>query len=120
MDAAAAHDYIEARNSKASDMSETQSPPALKPKLKVERPKLYKVILFNDDFTPREFVVKVLQGEFRLSEDQALRVMTTAHRKGVCVVSVYPRDIAESKATRATDAGRALGFPLRFDVEPEE
>jgi ATP-dependent Clp protease adaptor protein ClpS len=101
-------------------MSDTQVTPKLKPKVKVERPKLYKVILFNDDFTPREFVVKVLQGEFRLSDAQAYRVMMTAHRKGVCVVSVYPRDVAETKATRATDAGRAMGFPLRFDVEPEE
>jgi ATP-dependent Clp protease adaptor protein ClpS len=78
------------------------------------------VILFNDDFTPREFVVRILQGEFRLSDAQAQRVMMTAHKKGVCVVSVYPRDVAETKASRATDAGRAMGFPLRFDVEPEE
>ena len=101
-------------------MSDTQLTPTLKPTTKVEKPKLYKVILFNDDFTPRDFVTKVLQGEFRLSEDQAYRVMMTAHRRGVCVVSVYPRDVAESKAARATDAGRAFGFPLRFDVEPEE
>ena len=100
-------------------MSETQLP-TLKPELKVEKPKLYKVILFNDDFTPREFVQHLLMAEFRLSEDQAYRVMMTAHRKGVCVVSLYPRDVAETKATRATDAGRAMGFPLRFDVEPEE
>ncbi len=78
------------------------------------------MILFNDDFTPREFVVRILQGEFRLSDAQAQRVMMTAHKKGVCVVSVYPRDVAETKASRATDAGRAMGFPLRFDVEPEE
>ena len=101
-------------------MSNTQLTPRLKPETKVEKPKLYKVILFNDDFTPREFVVKVLQGEFRLSEDQAMRVMMTAHRKGVCVVSVYPRDVAETKATRATDAGRAKGYPLLFTTEPEE
>ena len=101
-------------------MSETQLTPKLTPELKVDKPKLYKVILFNDDFTPREFVMKILTEEFRLSEDQSYRVMMTAHRKGVCVVSVYPRDVAETKATRATDAGRAMGFPLRFDVEPEE
>lgn len=86
----------------------------------VERPKLYKVILVNDDFTPREFVVRVLKAEFRLSEDQALKVMITAHRHGVCVVAVYARDIAETKATRATDAGRQAGFPLLFTIEPEE
>ena len=101
-------------------MIDTVTKPKTKVRTKTERPRLHKVILVNDDFTPREFVVRVLQGEFRLSEDQANRVMMTAHRKGVCVVSVYPRDVAETKATRATEAGRAMGFPLRFDVEPEE
>ena len=56
---------------------------------KTERPRLHKVILVNDDFTPREFVVTVLKAEFRMSEDQAHRVMITAHRRGVCVVAVY-------------------------------
>ena len=55
---------------------------------KVERPKLHKVILINDDYTPREFVVQVLKAVFRTSEDQAYRIMITAHRKGVCVVAV--------------------------------
>jgi ATP-dependent Clp protease adaptor protein ClpS len=89
-------------------------------KRKVERPRLYKVILLNDDFTPREFVVTVLKGEFRLGEDQARRVMMTAHRLGVCVVAVFTRDVAETKATRATDAGKAKGYPLTFTTEPEE
>ena len=88
--------------------------------LKVERPRLHKVILVNDDYTPREFVVTVLKAEFRMSEDQAYRVMTTAHRRGACVVAVYARDIAETKATRATDAGRSKGHPLTFTTEPEE
>jgi ATP-dependent Clp protease adaptor protein ClpS len=44
----------------------------------------------------------------------------TAHRRGVCVVSVYPRDVAETKATEGTEAGRAKGYPLRFTTEPEE
>src|SRR5450755_653390 len=101
-------------------MSETNLKPRAKPALKTERPKLRKVILINDDFTPRDFVVKILQGEFRLSEDQAYRVMMTAHRKGVCVVSVYPRDVAETKATRGTEMGLAKGYPLRFGTEPEE
>ena len=87
---------------------------------KVARPPLHKVILVNDDFTPREFVVTVLKAEFRVSDDQAYRVMITAHQRGSCVVSVYPKDIAETKATRATDAGRQKGFPLLFTTEPEE
>ena len=91
-----------------------------KTKTKVERPRLHKVILVNDDFTPREFVVMVLKAEFRMTEDQAHKVMITAHRLGVCVVAVFTKDVAETKATRATDAGRAKGYPLLFTTEPEE
>jgi ATP-dependent Clp protease adaptor protein ClpS len=101
-------------------MSEIVIRPRTKVRLKTERPRLHKVILVNDDYTPREFVVTVLKAEFRMSEDQAYRVMITAHRRGVCVVAVYTRDIAESKATRATDLGRSKGYPLLFTTEPEE
>src|ERR1700741_391062 len=88
--------------------------------LKTERPRLHKVILVNDDYTPREFVVKVLRAEFRMNEDQAYRVMVTAHKRGACVVAVFTRDVAETKATRATEAGRRKGYPLQFTTEPEE
>jgi ATP-dependent Clp protease adaptor protein ClpS len=101
-------------------MADQITAPKLKPDLKVDRPKLHKVILVNDDFTPREFVVMVLAKEFGMSEDQSYRVMMTAHQRGVCVVAVYQKDIAETKATRATDAGKAQGFPLLFTTEPEE
>ncbi|HVY20348.1 MAG TPA: ATP-dependent Clp protease adapter ClpS [Bauldia sp.] len=98
--------------------------PRLKPNTKVEpkveRPKLHKVILVNDDYTPREFVVQVLKAVFRTSEDQAYRIMITAHRKGVCVVAVYTKDVADTKATEATDMGKEAGFPLMFTTEPEE
>ena len=88
--------------------------------LKPERPKLHKVMLVNDDYTPREFVVRVLRAEFSMGEEQARRVMITAHKRGVCVVGVFTRDVAESKATRATDLARKEGFPLMFTTEPEE
>ena len=101
-------------------MTDVVTTSGTKIKLEVERPKLHKVILVNDDFTPREFVVRVLKGEFRVSEDQAQRVMMTAHQRGVCVVSVYTKDVAEAKATSATDAGRSKGYPLLFTTEPEE
>lgn len=87
---------------------------------KTERPRLHKVILVNDDYTPRDFVVSVLKAEFRMTEDQAYKVMLTAHQRGVCVVAVFTKDVAETKATRATDAGRAKGYPLLFTTEPEE
>ena len=89
-------------------------------KPKTEQPKLYKVLLINDDYTPREWVVQVLKAVFRTNEDQAYRIMMTAHQKGVCVVATYTRDIAESKATEAMDMSRSNGFPLAFSTEPEE
>ena len=101
-------------------MSDITVKPTIKPELKVERPRLYKVILLNDDYTPREFVTLVLKAEFRMTEEQAHRVMITAHRRGLCVVAVFTKDVAETKATRATDAGRAKGYPLQFTTEPEE
>ena len=101
-------------------MEDTTTKSRVEIELKPERPKLHKVMLVNDDFTPREFVVGVLKGEFRLSEEQARRVMITAHRRGVCVVAVFTKDIAEAKATNATDAARKNGYPLLFTTEPEE
>ena len=91
-----------------------------KPKAKTERPKLYKVILLNDDFTPRDFVVKVLQVVFRMTEGEALGVMLTAHRKGACVVAVFTREVAEAKAKQATDMAAREGYPLAFTTEREE
>jgi ATP-dependent Clp protease adaptor protein ClpS len=87
---------------------------------KTARPPLYKVILLNDDFTPREFVVKVLEAVFRMSESQAYAVMLTAHRRGACVIAVYTRDVAETKAKEATELGKSQGYPLFFTTEPEE
>ena len=101
-------------------MAEITTKPRIKVLPKTERPRLHKVILVNDDYTPRDFVVTVLKAEFRMSADQAYRVMMTAHRRGACVVAVYTRDVAETKATRATEAGRSKGYPLTFTTEPEE
>jgi|SRR6516162_486914 ATP-dependent Clp protease adaptor protein ClpS len=101
-------------------MSDITTKPRTKTALKTERPRLHKVILINDDYTPREFVMTVLKAEFHMSEDQAFKVMITAHRKGSCVVAVYTQDVAETKAARATEAGRLKGYPLLFTTEPEE
>jgi ATP-dependent Clp protease adaptor protein ClpS len=101
-------------------MSDIVTTPKTKPTIEVERPRLHKVILLNDDYTPREFVVMVLKAEFRMGESQALRVMMTAHRRGACVVAVFTKDVAEAKATNATDAARKKGYPVLFTTEPEE
>ena len=99
---------------------QTVRAPKTKTKPKVERPKLWKVILLNDDYTPREFVVMVLKAVFRMNEDQAYNVMMTAHQRGACVIAVFTRDVAETKAKEATELGKANGFPLFFTTEPEE
>ncbi|MGI3167628.1 ATP-dependent Clp protease adaptor ClpS [Pseudooceanicola sp. C21-150M6] len=87
---------------------------------RTERPKLYKVILLNDDFTPRAFVTKVLQWVFRMSEGEAEGVMLTAHMRGACVVAVFTREVAEEKSKQATELGRGQGYPLTFTTERED
>ena len=94
----------------------TLEKPRIKVKPKTQRPPLWKVILLNDDFTPREFVKAV----FRMNESHAYKVMMTAHQKGACVIAVYTRDVAETKAKEATEMGRAKGYPLYFTTEKEE
>jgi ATP-dependent Clp protease adaptor protein ClpS len=94
--------------------------PRTKTKPKTERPKLWKVILLNDDYTPREFVVTVLKAVFRMGEDKAYAVMMTAHRRGACVIAVFTKDVADTKAKEATDLGKSKGYPLYFTTEPEE
>lgn len=87
---------------------------------KAARPRLHKVVLLNDDFTPREFVVAVLKAVFRMTGKQAYGVMQTAHRRGTCVVAAFTRDVAETKAAEATGLGREAGYPLLFTTEPED
>src|ERR1700730_18513646 len=101
-------------------MSDIDVKPDTIAKPKIEQPRLYKVILINDDYTPREFVIAVLMAVFHMSEDQAYRVMMTAHQRGACVVAAFTRDIAESKATEGTNAGRQAGHPLEFTTDPKD
>ena len=101
-------------------MTQTEIIRRPKTKPQIERPKLYKVILLNDDFTPRDFVVSVLRSVFRMTEDEAGIVMLAAHQQGACVVAVFTREVAEMKAEEATEAGRSWGYPLAFTTEREE
>jgi len=94
--------------------------PRVSTRTKTARPPLYKVILLNDDFTPREFVVAVLKAVFHMGEEKAYAVMLTAHRRGACVIAVFTRDVADTKAKEATDLGKSKGYPLYFTTEPEE
>lgn len=78
------------------------------------------MILLNDDFTPRDFVVMVLMSVFRMTEAEALGVMLTAHRRGACVVAVYTREVAETKCAQGNDAGRRAGYPLAFTTDRDD
>jgi ATP-dependent Clp protease adaptor protein ClpS len=101
-------------------MAQTVVKPRTRTKTQTQRPKLWKVILLNDDYTPREFVVQVLKAVFRMNESEAYRVMITAHQKGACVIAVFTKDVADTKAKEATELGKQAGFPLYFTTEPEE
>jgi ATP-dependent Clp protease adaptor protein ClpS len=87
-------------------MSDVVTTPRTKAQPKTERPRLYKVILLNDDYTPRQFVVSVLKAVFHITEDQAHRIMITAHLRGSCVVAVFTKDVAETKATQCAPKAR--------------
>lgn len=89
-----------------------------KPEEKVKEPELYKVVLLNDDYTPREFVVEILVQVFRKSGTDAHKIMMTAHRSGRATVGVYTYDIATTKVSQARNKAKENGYPLKFVVEP--
>lgn len=89
----------------------------VKPALK--RPRKYKVILLNDDYTPMEFVIEVLVTFFRLSEEMATRVMLQVHTQGRGVCGIYTRDIAETRVAQVNDYARVSQHPLLCSMEPE-
>lgn len=89
-----------------------------KPALK--RPPLYKVVLLNDDYTPMEFVVDVLEQFFGLNRERATQIMLAVHTQGKGVCGIYPRDIAETKAAQVNQHARDNGHPLLCEVEPSE
>jgi ATP-dependent Clp protease adaptor protein ClpS len=89
-----------------------------KPELK--RPPLYKVILLNDDYTPMEFVVEVLESFFKMNREQATQVMLTVHTQGKGVCGIFTRDIAETKAAQVNQYARDHQHPLLCEVEASE
>ena len=88
-------------------------------KPKTKRPPLYKVLILNDDFTPMEFVVMVLERFFGMSHAQAFELMLTVHKKGLAVVGVYSHEIAETKVTQVMDFAQRHQHPLQCTMEKE-
>ena len=89
-----------------------------KPELK--RPPLFKVVLMNDDYTPMEFVVEVLEVFFRMNREQATHVMLTVHTQGKGVCGIYTRDIAETKSAQVNQYSRENEHPLLCEIEASE
>jgi ATP-dependent Clp protease adaptor protein ClpS len=92
---------------------------ALETRPKTKRPPLYKVLLLNDDYTPMEFVVHVLERFFGMTHAQAFEVMLTVHKKGVAVVGVFSHEIAETKVSQVMDFARRHQHPLQCTMEKE-
>ncbi|MEY1554211.1 ATP-dependent Clp protease adapter ClpS [Yoonia sp. R2331] len=91
----------------------------LETKPKTKRPPLYKVLILNDDFTPMEFVVMVLERFFGMTHAQAFDLMLTVHKKGVAVVGVYSHEIAETKVAQVMDFAQRHQHPLQCTMEKE-
>jgi len=96
------------------DLAVAPAKPALK------RPPLFKVVLLNDDYTPMEFVVEILETFFNMGREKATQVMLMVHTQGKGVCGIYPRDIAETKATQVNAHARDSGHPLLCEVEPSD
>ena len=88
-------------------------------KKKVKKPRKYKVLLHNDDYTTMEFVVYILTQVFKHTPAAATRVMLQCHRTGIGVAGVYTREVAETRVTQVMEAARENGHPLQCTMEPE-
>ncbi|WP_101757078.1 ATP-dependent Clp protease adapter ClpS [Oceanicoccus sp. KOV_DT_Chl] len=96
------------------DVAVAESIPQLKP------PPLYKVVLLNDDYTPMEFVVEILESFFRMNREQATQVMLTVHTQGKGVCGIFTKDIAETKAAQVNQYARDCQHPLLAEIEASE
>jgi ATP-dependent Clp protease adaptor protein ClpS len=85
----------------------------------LQPPKLWKVVLLNDDKTPMEFVIEVLTGIFKHAQDRAKDITLEIHNTGSAVAGVYTHEIAEQKGIDSTQAARQNGFPLVITIEPD-
>ena len=86
---------------------------------KIDTPRLYKVLLHNDNYTTMDFVVLVLTSVFRKPEPEAIRIMLDVHYKGIGMVGVYPREVAETKIQKVLQMAQEAQFPLLCTMEPE-
>ena len=91
----------------------------LKPKPKTKKPSMYKVLLLNDDYTPMEFVVHILEKFFQKNREEATDIMLHVHRRGVGICGIYTYEVAETKVAQVMDFARANEQPLQCTMEKE-
>jgi len=91
----------------------------LKTRSKTKKPSMYKVLLLNDDYTPMEFVIYILEHIFNKSHDDSMGIMLHVHQKGVGVCGVYTFDVAETKATQVMDLAKKNEHPLQCTIEKD-
>jgi len=85
----------------------------------LKKPQMYAVVMYNDDYTPMEFVVDVLQNHFKHTLDSAISIMLAIHQQGKGIAGIYPKDIAETKAQTVNREARQAGYPLLSQIEPQ-
>ena len=103
----------------ASSENDTDQNVLVDTRNKTKRPPLYKVLLLNDDYTPMEFVVLVLERFFGMNHAQAFDIMLTVHKKGLAVVGVFSHEVAETKVAQVMDSARQNQHPLQCTMEKE-
>jgi len=106
-------------NGDEGGIDEIETGVATRTRPKTKKPSLYKVLLLNDDYTPMEFVIVVLERFFNKGRDEATRIMLHVHQKGVGVCGVYTFEIAETKVTQVMDFARKHQHPLQCTMEKE-
>lgn len=97
-----------------------ESKTSLKEKIVIKKPKMYKVIFFNDDFTPFFFVEKILSVIFNKNAEEAQAIANKIHTEGSSVIGVYVQEIAQTKQAQTMYNAKQNGFPLRCEIEPED
>ncbi|MBI3902644.1 MAG: ATP-dependent Clp protease adapter ClpS [Nitrosomonadales bacterium] len=98
-------------------MATKQESTSLLERSKSKPPKLYKVVVYNDDYTTMDFVIEVLQTFFAMNRERATQVMLKVHQEGSAICGIYPKDIAETKVAQVSEFAKQHGHPLRCELE---
>lgn len=112
--------HLVAQRAQNTDTDTTPQADVLIAELEVVEPPMYAVVLYNDNYTPMDFVVYILQSEFRHDMDSAVSIMLTIHNSSKGIAGIYPKDIAETKAKKVNSLAHREGYPLLTQIEPHQ